>query len=74
MEHFSDAFWKIDAAAGLTKKINTGENENIDSTNLVLSQDSEFLFFTNKSDGSLWSLHLVAAPVATPAPTLPVAR
>jgi hypothetical protein len=73
-EHFNDAFWEVTASTGAIKKINTGENENIDAVSPMLSQDGEFLFFINKNDTSLWSLHILPPPVVLPTPTLPAAR
>jgi hypothetical protein len=59
--HFTDAVWKIDATTDVTTKLSTGSEGLIDATNLTLARNNSFLYFVNKTDGTLWSLDLVAA-------------
>ncbi len=64
---FSDSIWKIDLETGETRIIvNTQEEsgEVLDTTNLYLSPNEDYLVFTNKVDLSLWGLQLIE-PVIT---------
>jgi hypothetical protein len=61
-----------DAAKGTTTEVDNAEGNYLDMTNLTLDQKEQYLFFVNKTDGTLWSLSIVTpAPAATPAPALP---
>ena len=56
---FSDNIWMIDTKTGTTKQIyQIGSNENvsIDAINLNISDDDQYLTFSNKTDLSLWLL------------------
>lgn len=58
---FNDELWKINYKTGETSVLSGPEQirqKNLDIINLFLSEKEEFLFFTNKKDGSLWSLKL----------------
>ncbi|MSU55485.1 MAG: hypothetical protein EXS46_03035 [Candidatus Taylorbacteria bacterium] len=58
---FSDDIWKIDASTGageIIAKLKDTSGKNIDGVNLMLSQNEDYLFFTNKKDYHLWSLKL----------------
>ncbi|MCR4283988.1 MAG: hypothetical protein NUV64_01550 [Parcubacteria group bacterium] len=54
---FTDLIWKINLSDGNTELI-AGISDNFDATNLFLSSNEGYLFFTNKKDSSLWSLRL----------------
>lgn len=60
--NFSDSFWLIDTKTGTTKQIYNPENAlekyKIDGINLFLTKNEDYLFVTNKTDGSLWQLKL----------------
>ncbi len=53
---FEDTLWRI--------AVDTGERQQLlpahqlDAVNLFVAENEEFLFFTNKKDGLLWSIHL----------------
>lgn len=53
---FDDALWRISLDTNTQEQILPPYQ--LDATNLFLSKDESFVFFTNKKDGSLWSLHL----------------
>jgi hypothetical protein len=58
---FSDELWKINTKTGAYDFIiDPFENSNteIDAINLFLSEDENYLFFTNKKDTTLWVLNL----------------
>lgn len=58
---FSDDIWRIDAATGSTKllaSLTVATKTQIDATKPFLDTRENYLFFTNKSDGSFWSLAL----------------
>ena len=56
---FTDSIWIIDLDLSVTETVwEMTSEENIDAFNLSTSKDLEYLFFTNKKDGSLWSLKL----------------
>jgi len=58
---FSDSIWKIDVSTDTTRLLVDLRNESdfaIDVINPSISELGEYLFFTNKKDSSLWSLHL----------------
>jgi hypothetical protein len=59
--HFNDSIWKINIKTGVITKLSTGESNNLDAINLMLDSSEKFLLFTNKTDGSLWSLDLTKA-------------
>lgn len=54
---FSDKIWQTDVKTGQTS-ILTDSQENIDAINLFLDPEDNYLFFTNKKDGTLWRLKL----------------
>ncbi len=55
---FSDSFWKINTVTGETTQIvPVGEND-IDATFIQLDPDESYLYFINKTNGTLWSLDL----------------
>ncbi len=59
---FSDNFWKIDIDKGTTKLIyETGANDtaNIDVMDLRISNNDDFLIFTDKNNLSLWGLQIL---------------
>ena len=53
---FNDAVWSEDFSTGETKLLT--EKFGADMINLFLSEGEDYLFFTNKKDGTLWSLKL----------------
>ena len=53
---FSDALWRINIETGEQTQLLPAYQ--LDAINLFLSKDESFLFFTNKKDGSLWSLRM----------------
>ncbi|MBU6430850.1 MAG: hypothetical protein KGJ58_01020 [Patescibacteria group bacterium] len=58
---FSDSIWKVDTKTKFSELILDTQKETssgIDITNLVLSDNDEYLLFTNKKDLSFWSLNL----------------
>lgn len=58
---FSDDVWKVDAESGntnLISDINSTAGEDVDLINPALSDQENFLIFTNKKDSSLWGLSL----------------
>lgn len=58
---FDDDIWKIDIATGKTTQIPFTEelrNARIDAIRLSYDQTTRTLLFTNKKDGSLWSVGL----------------
>ena len=54
---FNDVLLKKDFSTGEVKIFNL-EGYQFDIINLFLDEDEQYLFFTNKKDGSLWSLQL----------------
>ncbi len=57
---FSDEFWKIDTATGVTRQV-IGIADlagSIDAINLSLSPNEDYLIFTNKADSLLWGIKL----------------
>lgn len=60
--NFSDSFWEINALTGATKQIynpaSASAKYQIDGVNLFLTKDETKLFFTNKTDYTLWQLNL----------------
>ena len=56
---FNDRAVRKNCATGEMTILNLPEHDNFDIINLFLSDDEGYLFFTNKKDGSLWSLELV---------------
>lgn len=54
---FNDALWSIDVATGTTQVILVPP-KTLDMTHLVTSPDGNYLYFINKTDGTLWSLKL----------------
>ena len=58
---FSDNIWEIDVKRNTVKLLaspSTIARDNIDIVNLLLSDEEEYLIFTNKKDSTLWSLTL----------------
>ena len=58
---FSDNIWEIDVEKDTVKfliSLPTAAREEIDLINPVLSDNEEYLIFTNKKDSTLWSLKL----------------
>lgn len=58
---FSDNIWKIDTGSGVVEFLASPQRDartNIDLINPFLSDDEEYLFFTNKNDLTLWALSL----------------
>ncbi len=58
---FSDDIWKIYAGDGTGKiigQLKEMSGKSIDGTNLMLSPDEGYLFFTDKNDSHIWSLRL----------------
>jgi len=58
---FSDNIWMIDFKNDLIKQvyeIGSNENAKIDAINLKISNDDQYLTFSNKSDLSLWLLKI----------------
>lgn len=53
---FSDELWLINLAAKTGQQILSGGG--FDMTNLFLSEDERFIFFTNKKDSTLWSFRI----------------
>ncbi|RJQ32899.1 hypothetical protein C4572_00305 [Candidatus Parcubacteria bacterium] len=53
---FSDSVWSKNLATGETKKI--FDTPRLDVVDPQLSADESYLIFTNKNDGTLWSLRL----------------
>jgi hypothetical protein len=59
---FVDKIWQTNATTGeihLVSNIVDTADRVIDTTNLYLDQRDDFLFFTNKTDLSFWSLDLI---------------
>ncbi|OGZ44322.1 MAG: hypothetical protein A3J55_03425 [Candidatus Ryanbacteria bacterium RIFCSPHIGHO2_02_FULL_45_17b] len=56
MVSFNDGLWRINIVTGERQQLLPARQ--FDAVNLFLSTDESFLFFTNKKDGSLWSLHI----------------
>lgn len=60
---FSDDIWEIDVLRNVSELIvspseYSGRIEGIDMIDLVVSNNDEYLIFTNKKDSTLWSLQL----------------
>jgi hypothetical protein len=58
---FSDAVWKINTQSENATLMFDPDAENvgsIDAANLLLDPQENYLFFTNKKDGTLWSVKL----------------
>ena len=53
---FSDELWLVNLATEAGQQILSGGG--FDMTNLFLSEDERFIFFTNKKDSALWSFRL----------------
>ena len=53
---FNDSIWKINVAVGQATQLL--EPSVFDITNMFISPNEDYVFFTNRKDGSLWSLHL----------------
>jgi hypothetical protein len=66
---WSDDIWKYDLkqnTAGIVEHLADDAGEQIDVIKPILSTSEQYLIFTNKIDGTLWSLDL-----SVPVPTLP---
>jgi hypothetical protein len=66
---WSDDIWKYDLkqnTAGIIEHLADDAGEQIDVIKPILSTSEQYLIFTNKIDGTLWSLDL-----SVPVPTLP---
>lgn len=64
--YFSDNVWQLDSASDsvtLLSNLSTEAGEDIDAVNLKVSADGEYLLFSNKRDGSLWSLRLESSEI-----------
>lgn len=56
---FSDSLYRIDFGMMRLDKLNSlNVGEGIDAINLFLNKDESFIFFTNKKDGTLWSVKI----------------
>ncbi len=58
---FSDEIWKISVENGFFELLVKPEEvtgESIDAVNLFTDTDQKYLFFTNKTDSTLWSFNL----------------
>lgn len=53
---FNDGLWRINMETGEREQLLSARQ--LDAVNLFLTKDESFLFFTNKKDGTLWSLRL----------------
>ena len=53
---FNDGLWHINVTTGERQQLLP--TQQLDAINLFLSKDESFVFFTNKKDGTLWSLRL----------------
>jgi len=63
LESFSDGIWEVDVLRNISEIIISpsvfiGGSEGIDIINPMVSQNDEFLIFTNKNDSTLWRLNL----------------
>ncbi len=56
---FNDAFWSIDTTTGATTNL-FSPTQQFDAEDLQVSPDGNYLYFINKTDGSLWSYRLTA--------------
>ena len=59
--NFTDDIWLINTdtmASTLIFDLEKQANKNLDITDLHLDKNDNFLFFTNKTDMTLWSLNL----------------
>ena len=52
----NDLVWEIDSAGGQRKQL---ADRGFDIEQVALSEDGKFLYFTEKNNGSLWSLRIV---------------
>ena len=62
---FDDTVWIIDTEINLGSIIvdpNTYSEPSVDGINLILSEDENYLIFTNKKDYSLWGIDLTPEP------------
>lgn len=60
--NFADSIWKVNLDTGearLVMNIQAESGEVIDATNMYLSEDEDYLMFTNKIDLTLWGLRLI---------------
>lgn len=58
---FSDRIWRVDVAnryAEMVLDFSTETKQSLDGISLSVDASKTFLVFTNKTDGSLWSVHL----------------
>ena len=61
--NFSDNIWTVDTdtvgQTSLSLKLEEESGEKIDATRLFLGNNEDYLYFTNKTDGSLWVYRMV---------------
>lgn len=58
---FEDEIWTFETTSGIPRlimDISEEANSPLDAVSLALSSDEQYLIFTNKTDGTLWSLRL----------------
>lgn len=61
LTNFTDDIWRVNTNTGastLVFDIQKEGNKNIDATDLKIDKNDNYLFFTNKTDLTLWSLKL----------------
>lgn len=63
--HFADSVWKIAPATGTTIQVSDGEDRALDMTHLSLDAKGEFLYFIDKTAGSLWSFEIAPKQAAS---------
>jgi Tol biopolymer transport system component len=58
--HTKDSFWKMDTTTGKSERIITPENTSgeLDSIDLFLDPNEEYLFFTNRNDNKVYRIQL----------------
>jgi len=55
---FEDSIWKYNSETGFGSSVDSLDKEGIDVIKPILNPSERYLIFTNKKDGSLWSLDL----------------
>lgn len=61
LTHFSDKLWKIDAETGEVEMLLSPQkkyNTKIDAEDISISATERYIFFTNRSDQTLWSIKI----------------